>query len=91
MQLLTNLFNLPLPTVPAFRVLVKTYLIFSIFWFSILWLITEPIFYLFAIGYGIGSLIPQVNGQSYLSFIFQHCLLQAVCFIPFGVWLWQFP
>lgn len=85
MQLLTNLFNLPLPTVPAFRVFSKNLsYFFQSFWFSILWLITEPIFYLFAIGYGIGSLIPQVNGQSYLSFYFPALLATSGMFHSFG-------
>lgn len=59
-----------------------TYFKYTI-WVSVMWLIVEPLLYLFAFGYGLGQYINPVGGQSYVEFFFPGLMVGSsmlVCF-----------
>lgn len=55
----------------------KTFLV------SFFWVILEPLMYLGAIGYGLGSYIQTINGQSYVDFFFPGLLASTSMMVPF--------
>lgn len=50
---------------------------------SFFWVILEPLMYLGAIGYGLGSYIQTINGQSYVDFFFPGLLASTSMMVPF--------
>ncbi|MCB0420635.1 MAG: ABC transporter permease [Bdellovibrionales bacterium] len=50
---------------------------------SLLWLLLEPLFYLLAIGYGVGYYIGSVNGVSFLNFYFPALVSTTAMLISF--------
>lgn len=50
---------------------------------SFFWVILEPLMYLGAIGYGLGSYIQTINGQSYVDFFFPGLLATSSMMVPF--------
>jgi lipooligosaccharide transport system permease protein len=50
---------------------------------SFFWVILEPLMYLGAIGYGLGSYIQMINGQSYVDFFFPGLLATTSMMVPF--------
>jgi lipooligosaccharide transport system permease protein len=47
------------------------------------WIFLEPLMYLFAIGYGVGGFIPEIQGQTYLEFYFPGLLATTSMMVPF--------
>jgi lipooligosaccharide transport system permease protein len=52
-------------------------------WATLFWIFFEPAMYLFAIGYGVGEFIPEIQGQSYLEYYFPGLLATTVMMVPF--------
>lgn len=50
---------------------------------SIFWIVLEPLFVLGALGYGLGSYVPQVHGTSYLEFFFPALLCNTTMLVAF--------
>jgi lipooligosaccharide transport system permease protein len=50
---------------------------------TLFWIFLEPAFYLFAIGYGVGGFIPEIQGQTYLEFYFPGLLATTSMMVPF--------
>lgn len=50
---------------------------------SFFWVVLEPLMYLGAIGYGLGSYIQTINGQSYVDFFFPGLLASTSMIVPF--------
>lgn len=50
---------------------------------SFFWILIEPLLMLLAFGYGLGSFIPQVGGNSYLEFYLPALLCSSVMFVSF--------
>jgi lipooligosaccharide transport system permease protein len=50
---------------------------------SLFWAILEPIFMLTALGYGLGSLVPTVEGKSYVEFFFPGLICSSSMLIAF--------
>lgn len=50
---------------------------------NVFWIILEPLFFLLAIGYGIGSFIPDISGYSYVEFFFPALLCISSMMISF--------
>lgn len=53
------------------------------FMVSLFWVILEPLMYLGAIGFGVGSYINSINGQSYIDFFFPGLLCSTAMMVPF--------
>jgi lipooligosaccharide transport system permease protein len=53
------------------------------FMVSLFWVILEPLMYLGAIGFGVGSYINNINGQSYIDFFFPGLLCSTAMMVPF--------
>jgi lipooligosaccharide transport system permease protein len=53
------------------------------FWVTLFWILLEPLFYLAAIGYGLGSFVPAIDGQSYAEFFFPSLLCSTAMMVPF--------
>ncbi len=50
---------------------------------NLFWIVLEPLFYLIALGYGLGSLISSVEGESYADFFFPALLCITTMLVPF--------
>ncbi len=50
---------------------------------TFVWTFIEPLLYLAAIGYGLGTFIPEIQGQSYLDFYFPGLIAITTMFVPF--------
>lgn len=50
---------------------------------TLFWVLLEPLFYLAAIGYGIGSFVSNIQGQSYAEFYFPALLATTAMMVPF--------
>lgn len=50
---------------------------------NLFWIVLEPMFYLIALGYGLGSLISSVRGESYADFFFPALLCITTMLVPF--------
>lgn len=50
---------------------------------SLFWIVIEPLFVLLALGYGLGSYIPQVEGASYIEFFFPALICNSVMMVSF--------
>ncbi|MFN7728663.1 MAG: ABC transporter permease [Bdellovibrio sp.] len=50
---------------------------------SVFWIVLEPLFVLAALGYGLGSYVPQVNGVSYLEFFLPALLCNTTMLVAF--------
>ncbi|MCK6596827.1 MAG: ABC transporter permease [Bdellovibrionaceae bacterium] len=53
------------------------------FFVSLFWVILEPLMYLGAIGFGVGSYINNIKGQSYIDFFFPGLLCSTAMMVPF--------
>lgn len=53
------------------------------FWTAMSWIFVEPLLYLFALGYGLGNFIPQIEGVSYAVFIAPAMLATTSMFVGF--------
>jgi lipooligosaccharide transport system permease protein len=50
---------------------------------TLFWIFIEPTLYLFAIGYGVGGFISEIQGQTYLEFYFPGLLATTSMMVPF--------
>lgn len=50
---------------------------------TVFWIFLEPALYLFAIGYGVGEFIPEIQGKTYLEFYFPGLLATTSMMVPF--------
>lgn len=51
------------------------------FGLSIIWIVLEPVFYLSAIGYGLGSFVPNIEGKTYAEFFFPGLIATTVMMV----------
>jgi lipooligosaccharide transport system permease protein len=50
---------------------------------SLFWIVLEPLFYLFAIGYGLGSFVSTIQGHSYIEYFLPALLCTTAMFVSF--------
>lgn len=50
---------------------------------NLFWVILEPLMYLGAIGFGVGSYVANIEGQSYIDFFFPGLLCSTAMMVPF--------
>jgi lipooligosaccharide transport system permease protein len=76
--------SLPTPTETVFAIWSRNFLQFRKTWMvSLFWIVLEPVFVLGAMGYGLGSYVPQVEGMSYLEFFFPALLCNSTMMVAF--------
>ncbi|MES3036652.1 MAG: ABC transporter permease [Bdellovibrionota bacterium] len=62
----------------------RNFLVFRKTWLvSLFWVVIEPLMYLGAIGYGLGSFVNQVEGKPYVLFFFPALLCTTSMMVPF--------
>ena len=67
----TDLFYVPTPSRGVLHVWMRNFLVFKyMVWATTIWVFVEPLLYLLAIGYGIGSMVESVHGEPYIKFFF---------------------
>lgn len=52
-------------------------------WVSLFWIVLEPLMYLAALGYGLGSFVDNIQGQPYLEFFFPGLITMTAMMVPF--------
>jgi lipooligosaccharide transport system permease protein len=52
-------------------------------WVSLFWIVFEPMMYLLALGYGLGSFVDNINRQSYIDFFFPGLVAMTSMMVPF--------
>ncbi len=52
-------------------------------WVSILWVVVEPLLFLYAIGYGLGGYVGEINGMSYAEFFFPALMMATSMLVSF--------
>ncbi len=52
-------------------------------WVSVMWLVIEPLLYLFAFGYGLGQYVNPVSGQNYVEFFFPGLMVGSAMLVCF--------
>ncbi len=68
----------------AWKVWLRNWLYFKkTFLVSVFWIVLEPIFYLTAIGFGLGAFISTINGMTYVEFFFPALLCSTVMMVSF--------
>jgi len=74
--------SVPLPARPgALDVWLRNAVVWRRSWkTSLVGSVGEPLFYFFGLGYGLGTLIPSVGGQSYLHFVAPGLMLSSVMY-----------
>lgn len=76
--------HLPTPWESIAAIWARNFLQFRKTWMvSLFWILLEPLFVLGALGYGLGSYIPQVKGVSYLEFFFPALLCNSAMLVAF--------
>lgn len=62
----------------------RNFLYFRYTWLvTLFWIIFEPLFYLFAFGYGLGGFVSDVDGLSYIEFFFPALLATTAMMVPY--------
>lgn len=68
----------------VFRVWRRNYLYFQYTLFTTLgWIFVEPLLYLFALGYGLGRFVAEIDGQTYAEFIAPAMMATSGMFVAF--------
>lgn len=68
----------------AWKVWLRNWLYFKkTFLVSVFWIVLEPIFYLGAIGFGLGAFISTIQGMTYIEFFFPALLCSTVMMVSF--------
>lgn len=76
--------KLPLITEGAKSVWLRNYLYFKKTWLvSVFWIILEPMVYLGAIGFGLGSFVTNIGSMSYVEFFFPGLLCSTAMMVAF--------
>lgn len=79
-----NLFELPTVESSALKVWSRNYLYFKRTWLvSLFWVVLEPVIYLGAIGFGLGSFVNNMGGVSYVEFFFPALLCTTGMMVSF--------
>lgn len=66
------------------RVWLRNYLYFRYtIWISVLWVFAEPLLYLFAIGYGLGQLVGEIQGRPYVEFFFPALMVSSSMMVAY--------
>lgn len=81
--LIKNISYLPRIRRGAFHVLSHNFTVFrqSIFQ-NLFWIGIEPVIYLYAVGYGIGRLIPEIQGGSYFDYFYPGLIAITAMIVP---------
>lgn len=81
---LGELFRPPRLTFSFIRVWERNFLYYRKTWIvQVLWTVIEPLMYLGAIGYGLGSYVSGMEGQSYVEFLFPGILCSTAMTVSF--------
>lgn len=84
MKFVKNKTRLPKWGHGVYSVLKRNFLYSRYTWlYTFIWTFIEPLLYLTALGYGLGSFIPEIQGQSYLDFYFPGLIAITAMFVPF--------
>lgn len=76
--------RLPTPSSSVMKIWKRNFLQFRKAWAAnLFWIIIEPLFFLLAIGYGIGSFISDIQGYSYVEFFFPALLCISSMMVSF--------
>ena len=80
----SDLFTFPSLSFSFLSVWFRNFLYFrKSIWVSVFWIILEPLVYLVAIGYGVGSYIADIEGMSYIQFFAPALMVISGMFISF--------
>ncbi len=52
-------------------------------WVSLFWIVLEPLMYLLALGYGLGTFVDSIQGQSYVEYFFPGMIAMTAMTVPF--------
>ncbi len=78
--------RMPSSTSLIIQVWRRNFLQFKKSWLiNVFWIVLEPLFYLVALGYGVGAYVDQVRGVSYADFFFPALLCVTSMFVSFFV------
>lgn len=81
---LKNFFYIPRVDSGAFQVWSRNYLYFKKTWMvSLFWIVLEPVFYLGAIGFGLGAFVNNMGSVSYIEFFFPALLATTAMMVAF--------
>ncbi len=84
MRLVADFFYVPLPGRGVWCIWQRNFLYFRYsLWVSVLWVIVEPILYLLAIGYGLGTLVGEVQGLPYVEFFIPALMVISAMLVVF--------
>jgi len=79
-----ELFVIPQVNSGAMKVWQRNFLYFKKTWMvSLFWIVLEPVIYLGAIGYGLGSFVNNMGGMSYIEFFFPALLSTTAMLVAF--------
>ncbi|MNS58419.1 Inner membrane transport permease YadH [compost metagenome] len=77
-------FTIPQVNSGAFKVWSRNFLYFKKTWLvSVFWIVFEPVVYLGAIGFGLGSFVNSMGGMSYIEFFFPALLCTTAMLVSF--------
>ncbi len=83
-QSFQDIFNFSIPTSGSFIVWKRNFLYFKYtLMISFLWVFVEPLLFLGAIGYGLGSMIQEADGRPYLEFFFPALMVASGMMVAF--------
>lgn len=83
-QAISDIFDVVKPTSGALIVWRRNFLYFRYtLWISILWVLIEPLLFLGAIGYGLGSMVQEVEGRSFLQFFYPGLMVASGMMVAF--------
>lgn len=81
---LSDIFSIEAPTSGSLIVWRRNFLYFRYtLWISILWVLVEPLLFLGAIGYGLGSMVQEVEGRSFLQFFYPGLMVASGMMVAF--------
>jgi lipooligosaccharide transport system permease protein len=81
---LKDYFGFPQVNSGAFKVWSRNFLYFKKTWLvSVFWIVFEPVVYLGAIGFGLGSFVNSMGGMSYIEFFFPALLCTTAMMVSF--------
>lgn len=84
MKFFKIIFSKPKMSMMAFKLWNRNFLFFKkTILISIFWTVFEPLMYLGAIGFGLGSFVSTVSGHSYIEFFFPALLCTTAMLVPY--------
>lgn len=83
-QSLIDIFTFPSLSSRSISIWQRNFLYFRYtLWISILWVFIEPLLFLVAIGYGLGSMVEEVQGRTYLQFFYPALAMASGMMVAF--------